>query len=155
MVRKEQQKWLKSKSTLPEGRSLLSPNIRDHFHSPCKTGVSVQEVTTCVFINQVHSASSCRGSLPGTEYSQKEKERKKATTINHTPDVHSAFSHPWRMTSLFSYKHVDGHPPPNTTLITYFNPDINHHLLAVRGQFIFHVHSVSGPSEEPKYHRAD
>lgn len=59
------------------------------------------------FYQPVTSTSSCRGRLPDSEHSQKEKER---TTINHTPDVHSSSRHPWRIISLFSWKNLDGHP---------------------------------------------
>lgn len=39
VLRKEQQKWLKNRSTPPQGRSLSSSSIRHHFHSLCNTRV--------------------------------------------------------------------------------------------------------------------
>lgn len=152
MLRKEQQKWLKSRSTVPEGRSLFSSNIRHHFHSLCKTGVVASKwLLGFLLTSYIPRAAAEKDS----QIQNILRKRRKKPAINHTPDVHSAFRYRWRMTSLFIWKNLGGHPPPSITLITYFNHDIKKLLLAVRGQFIFHVRSVSGSSEEAKCHRAD
>lgn len=152
MLRKEQQKWLKSRTTLPEGRSLFSSNIRHHFHSLCKTGVVASKwLLGFLLTSYIPRAAAEKDS----QIQNIPRKRRKKPAINHTPDVHSAFRYHWRMTSLFNWKNLGGHPPPSITLITYFNHDIKKLLLAVRGQFIFHVRSVSGSSEEAKCHRAD
>lgn len=152
MLRKEQQKWLKSRSTVPEGRSLFSSNIRHHFHSLCKTGVVASKwLLGFLLTSYIPRAAAEKDS----QIQNILRKRRKKPAINHTPDVHSAFRYRWRMTSLFIWKNLGGHPPPSITLITYFNHDIKKLLLAVRGQFIFHVCLVSGSSEEAKCHRAD
>lgn len=104
VLRKEQQRWLESRSTPLQGRSLFSSNITHHFHPLCKTRVVASNwLLGFSLTSYIHLKLQKK-----TEHSQKEKE--KNSTINHIPDVHSSFRHSWGTTSLFSWKNLDGHP---------------------------------------------